>query len=250
MADRKRATVFGEAAELYEAARPSYPMAAIDLITSHGPADAVDVGCGTGKAARLIADRGIRVTGIEPDERMASVSRRIGIPVVVTSLEAWTPIPCDLMYAAQAWHWVDFDIGAALAARAVRPGGRWAALWNDEDDPIYRCHLDAVYGRLAPQLLEEASSRLTHRELTTSIAASFSATAAFEAMESHEFKWVDQLSVANAVDRLATYSSHRLLAPRVATTLHAALRDELARLGDPITLGYTTYVLLARRLDP
>ena len=42
-------------------------------------ADAADVGCGTGLAARLVAERGVKVLGVEPDERMAHVARRHGI---------------------------------------------------------------------------------------------------------------------------------------------------------------------------
>jgi SAM-dependent methyltransferase len=245
--ERLRAMVFGEDPEMYEEARPSYPATVIDLITSHKPMDAIDVGCGTGKAAQLVAARGIQVTGVEPDERMAAVSRRHGIPVVVTSLEAWTPISCDLMYAAQAWHWVDPTVGATVAGRAVRSGGRWAAFWNHEDDPVFQGRVDAVYSELTPHLLEDRATFGDRDQLEIVIAEAFQATGAFDPIDVHEFGWVDNLSVSTLVDRLATHSSHRLLRPDNAAAMHAALREELGHAGDLVQLAYTTQVLVAQR---
>lgn len=232
---------------MYEVARPSYPATVIDLITCHKPTDAIDVGCGTGKAAQLVAARGIQVTGVEPDERMATVSRRHGIPVVVTSLEAWTPISCDLMYAAQAWHWVDPSVGAAIAGRAVRPGGRWAAFWNHEDDPVFQGRVDAVYGQLAPHLLEDRPSASERDQLEIVISEAFETTRAFDSVDADLFRWVDSLSVTTLDHRLATHSSHRLLSPDNAAAVHSALHEELGQAGDAVQLAYTTRVLVAQR---
>jgi SAM-dependent methyltransferase len=246
MVERLRATVFGEDAQTYEAARPSYPAAVIDLITGHAPADAVDVGCGTGKAARLVAARGVRVAGVEPDERMATLARSHGIAVEVTPLERWSPTSCDLMYAAQSWHWVDFTVGASVAAAAVRLGGRWAAFWNREDDPPLQRRIDAVYDRLAPQL-RDGGPAADRDEMERTIAEAFAATGAFDPVEAHNLGWVETVSGATYVQRLGTYSGHRLLSREVADTVHQALADELGTTDDPFPLAYTTRVLIARR---
>jgi len=55
-AERRRAVMFGAEAERYDRARPSYPTALIDDLDSSGPERVLDVGCGTGKAGRLLAD--------------------------------------------------------------------------------------------------------------------------------------------------------------------------------------------------
>ena len=57
-ADRSRAESFGSVAEQYDRYRPSYPAALIDDLVAPRPADVLDVGCGTGKAAVLLAARG------------------------------------------------------------------------------------------------------------------------------------------------------------------------------------------------
>lgn len=49
-----------------------------------GP-DVVDVGCGTGVAARQFQAAGCRVLGVEPDLRMAELARQTGVDVEVAS---------------------------------------------------------------------------------------------------------------------------------------------------------------------
>ena len=107
--DRDRAASFGSLAEQYDRFRPSYPRALIDDLVALGPGKVLDVGCGTGKVARALTDRGVDVLGVEPDERMARVARRHGIPVELASFETWDPAgrTFDLLTAGHAWHWVD-----------------------------------------------------------------------------------------------------------------------------------------------
>ena len=113
-------------------------------------ATALDVGCGTGKAATLVAARGVSVLGLEPDERMAEVARPHGLDVVVTPTRGWTARLHDVVYSAQAWHWVDPERGAAKAAEVLAPGGRWFALWNREVDERLAEVLTSAYQRSLP----------------------------------------------------------------------------------------------------
>nr|WP_240197174.1 class I SAM-dependent methyltransferase [Nonomuraea lactucae] len=49
----------------------------------------LDVGCGTGIAARQFQAAGCRVLGVEPDSRMADFARPSGVEVDVATFEAW-----------------------------------------------------------------------------------------------------------------------------------------------------------------
>lgn len=53
--DRARAQSFGTDAARYDRARPSYPAALVDALLEEKADRVLDVGCGTGKAARLLA---------------------------------------------------------------------------------------------------------------------------------------------------------------------------------------------------
>ncbi|MCT9007894.1 class I SAM-dependent methyltransferase [Streptomyces rhizosphaerihabitans] len=130
---RQAAESFGSDAERYDRARPRYPEALVERIVSGNPGTGLlDVGCGTGIAARQFQAAGCTVLGVDPDPRMADVARRLGTEVEVARFEAWDPAgrDFDAVVAAQSWHWVDPVVGAAVAQRVLRPRGRFAAFWH------------------------------------------------------------------------------------------------------------------------
>jgi SAM-dependent methyltransferase len=129
---------FGNDAEGYDRARPGYPGALVARIVAGSPGPGVlDVGCGTGIAARQFQAAGCTVLGVEPDARMAGFARSRGLPVEVATFEAWDPLgrKFDAVIAAQSWHWVDPVTGAAKAAQVLRPSGRLAIFSHVYEPP-------------------------------------------------------------------------------------------------------------------
>ena len=151
---RKVAESFGADADRYDRARPRYPDALIARIRARSPGtEVLDVGTGTGIAARQLQAAGCRVLGVEPDPRMAGRARHYGVTTEVATLEDWDPAgrDFDAVVAAQAWHWIDPVAGAAKAARVLRPGGRLAAFWNVfQPPPALSAAFGEVYGRILP----------------------------------------------------------------------------------------------------
>lgn len=92
----------------------------------------LDVGAGTGIAARQFADAGADVLAVEPDERMARVAVAKGIRVEASTFEEWRPEgrDFDLVVFAQSFHWVDTRPALKKVAGLLRPGGRLAILAN------------------------------------------------------------------------------------------------------------------------
>ncbi|OKI53684.1 hypothetical protein AMK15_28620 [Streptomyces sp. MJM1172] len=92
-----RSQVFGEVAELYDAARPGYSNELVaDVLTyaALGDRAAVEIGAGTGKATVPFAELGTPLVCLEPDPRMAEVLRRntarySGVQVEVDGFESW-----------------------------------------------------------------------------------------------------------------------------------------------------------------
>jgi SAM-dependent methyltransferase len=238
------ASSFGTVADAYERARPSYPAALVEWLAV-GTTDAVDVGCGTGKLGRLLAGRGVRVVGVEHDERMAAVARRAGLAVEVARFEDWDAgrRRFDLVASAQAWHWIDARAGARKAADVLRPGGRLAVIWNlYGHDAEAVAVFDDVYGRLAPELrgapplgVEDGGAPLDGVD----------ETGAFGPQQRRTDVWRQRYSAAEWVDQLATHSTHALLPDGRRTELLEAVA---AALPDGLTVTYTTLTITATRV--
>src|SRR5438067_6793976 len=71
-------------AGLYARHRPDYPAAALDYLVRRCGLGRdtllVDVGCGTGIAARLFAARGVPVLGVEPNDDMRARAEATPLP--------------------------------------------------------------------------------------------------------------------------------------------------------------------------
>lgn len=246
MSDGNRATIFGGNADHYDKYRPSYPAEVIDIVVETNPTRVIDAGCGTGKAATLVTARGVNLSGVEPDQRMADVARRHGITVTVSTLEDWSPESCDVMYSAQAWHWIDPRRGAEVAAISINKGGQWLAFWNYETDSFFIESREAVYERLAPELYGVSVS-VIDEALRVPISAAFADTEQFDDVAVRQVEWTDHVSVGAAVQRLATNSAHQLLDPDLNEEINTALAEELARRSKTVDVAYTTRVFSARR---
>jgi SAM-dependent methyltransferase len=203
--------VFGSVAELYDRARPSYPPELVErLVELAGlPGRVVDAGCGTGKAAVLLAARGFEGVGVDPDPAMAALAaRRLeafpGWRVEISDFERWEgEPPFELVISAQAWHWIDPEAGARQAARLLGPGG-WLAIFGHvprRPDTDLRRELDAIYAELAP--MPSARSRAPTARIPPGTAFS-------EPFE-EAFPVVAEFTTEGWIDRLRTSSDHIIL---------------------------------------
>ncbi|MCW2984357.1 MAG: smtA [Conexibacter sp.] len=132
---------FADVAADYERGRPGYPAAAVDAVRDGlglAPgARIADVGAGTGKLTRalLVAPERFDVVAVEPFAGMRDALRAAlgdGVAVLAGTAEA-LPLgdaSVDAVACADAFHWFDGARAAPELARAIRPGGGLALLWN------------------------------------------------------------------------------------------------------------------------
>lgn len=242
---RDRAESFGADALRYDRARPTYPAELIDDLVAEDPDLVVDVGCGTGIVGRLLAERGCRVVGIEPDERMAAVARQGAAEVEVTRFEQWDARDrtFDLLTSGQAWHWVDPARGAA---EVLRSGARFGVFWNGlHHSAEMTTGFQEIYRRLAPNLFEDSVALGTTKSSGDYDAAAFRATGEFVDLEIHSYAWQRRYTTAQWLDELPTHS-HILPADRLDKIL-----DAVGRLidvhGGELAVDYRTAGTFGRR---
>jgi SAM-dependent methyltransferase len=248
--DRSRAESFGALAAQYDRARPSYPPALVDALLADGAQSALDVGCGTGIAAALLAARGCMVLGVEVDPRMAELARAKGLDVEVARFEDWCPRGrrFDLLTSAQAWHWIEPNAGAERAAQALCEGGRIGVFWNLGDPPTrVRELLLPIYARLGPGV-ENYSVLLGNRDARAeSTIAGIAASGAFRHANTRAFAWSKSYDTASWLMQLATHSDHQALAPQRRQRLLAAVGDAIDAVGGSFEMSYETVLVSAQR---
>jgi SAM-dependent methyltransferase len=259
-------SVFGEAVDAYEAARPGYPDQLVTDVIEFARLDggcAVEVGAGTGKASIAFARRDLALTCIEPDARMASVLTRRCEPyprttVAVTGFEQWRP-PAHrfgLLFSAQAWHWVDPATRWRLASEALRPGGAIALFWNrfSVTDPTHHAAITDAHAR--HQAVDLAPATLGRPELPTSGAeadwpeSESSAAEHFHDFETRSYQSQHTFTATRYSDLLSSISHYRLLPEAQRTALLADVAHTVDTLDGTFTLTTETHLYLARTHRP
>ena len=216
---------FTAAAADYVRYRPGYPPEAIDWILATASvatgARIVDLGCGTGIATRLFAERGHDLIGVDPNEEMLGYARREGGATYVRGESVATGLPdasVDLVVSAQAFHW--FDVAPTLVelGRILRPSGRATAFWNIRTSSPT---MDAY-----DQLLVEHSSEYEPHVRDDSRIPLRSADGVVDPREA-EFPWVERLGWEKLWGRVR--SSSYIVHGVASDDKRAALEDALRR---------------------
>ncbi|WP_345357463.1 class I SAM-dependent methyltransferase [Actinoallomurus liliacearum] len=254
---REVAESFGVDAERYDRTRPRYPDALVERIVAAAPGrDVLDVGCGTGTAARQFQAAGCTVLGVEPDARMAEFARRSGIETEVATVEAWDPAGrrFDAVVAATAWHWVDPVAGAAKAAQALRPGGVLAAFWHAFQPPAEVLEAFAtVYRRVAPdspfRMPTTGSALDAYQMMIDKAAGGIREVGGFGEPEQWRFDWEHYYTRDEWLDQIPTQGHMTRLPPEKVAEVLESVGAAVDALGGGFTMPYSTVAVVAARTD-
>ncbi|MGH8983717.1 MAG: class I SAM-dependent methyltransferase [Acidimicrobiia bacterium] len=254
--EREPRLVFGEVAERYDRARPTYPGELVgDVAVVLGlPAWArvLEIGSGTGKATVLWADAGYEVVCLEPSEEMAAVARanlagHENIVIEPVGLEEWPVAPeaFDLVTAAQAWHWIPVEVAMPTAHAALRPGGGVALIWNWESEQPHalESEFDEAYRTIAPTLMKEPLKE----RIGSTIMEQLDESPLFGPVTVRRYPWERTFTAAAYVDLLSTHSDHRMLDEEDSARLHDAITAIIDGNGGELVISYTTEVQIAAR---
>ncbi len=253
---QERSRSFDRVADLYDACRPGYPEALVEsVITLAGlrPGSRIlEVGSGTGKATTPFARRGFSILCVEPGRDLAAVAARKfrdypGVAFETVPFEGWRERQgeFDLVMAAQAFHWVQKEIGYAKAARALKADGHLALFWNRNPDPqggIFD-DLERVYRERAPGFAETPTT--CHERETQQILDEITASGHFGPVRVEKFPWSARYDTQKYLGLLNTYSDHLALPEATRASLFEGVAEVIERHGGSIERPYVAVLYVA-----
>lgn len=133
--------MFNQTASYYDKYRPSYPQEIINILIQKTDINLdskiLEIGAGSGKATELFASQGYNILCIEPGSQLVEVGRRKfanlnNIKFDVARFEEYpvTTATFDVIFSAQAFHWIPQPLGFQKCAEALKDDGYLALLWN------------------------------------------------------------------------------------------------------------------------
>jgi SAM-dependent methyltransferase len=254
-------STFEQVPELYDRARPGYPAALFDelavLAELPDAARIVEIGCGTGQATGVFAERGYQVTSVELGEQLAAIARRKlsvfrGVEVINADFEAWQAPQAefDAVVAFTSFHWIDPAVRFEKAAALLRDGGALAVAEIEhvllpDGDPIFT-EMQADYDAMLPDVKADGPR---HPDDVGDLSAEIEASGLFQNAVSRPFLW-DVIYTAEAyVAVLETYSPHRALDDATRKRLHDRIRSRIeARPEGTVRKTYLATLNVAQRV--
>ena len=252
---------FDSAAEIYEAARPAYPVELFDdlvhLAALKRGDSLLEIGCATGKATRPLLERGFRVVCVEIGERLAARARinLAGLPaeVHVGHFEDWNApqAPFDLVCAATAWHWVEPSRRYEAAHRALRPGGH-LAFWSAQH--AFPAEFDRFFAEIQQVYDEIGESRPGEwppplPDALPDQVAEINASGLFGDVRTRRYLWEVQYTAEQYIALLNTFSGHIAMDPTKREYLYAEIRRQIhQRPGAKVRRHWASILHVAVRL--
>jgi SAM-dependent methyltransferase len=250
---------FDTVADLYDAVRPGYPDALFRTLAQAAaiePGDwALEVGCGSGQATRGLVGLGLTLTALDPGPELIRHARRRfadveAVDFVVAPFEAWTPPmrTFRLVASAQAWHWIDPQVGFEKAAAALEPGGVLAVFGNVPSPlPAHRmASLAPIFARHAPEVWNLPEGWYLP---DGPVADLFAASGRFEPATHRVFPWTWRKTVDQHLDFLRSRSDYQLVPADRREALLREVDAVLAADGPALALAYETRLYWAPRRD-
>lgn len=157
---KKESESFNKAADYYDKFRPSYPKELIAYIEKKTQiktgSKLLEIGAGSGKSTELFINKGYYITCIEPGKDLVKMGQEKfmntdDVSFVTSRFEDWNEPKeaFDVVFSAQAFHWVPKPIGYEKSANSLKAGGYLALFWNMY--PIYDNETDKALFNLSNQ---------------------------------------------------------------------------------------------------
>jgi SAM-dependent methyltransferase len=199
------------------------------------------------QATKSLAAYGIRIVCVEPGKNFARLARQNlakykNVEVVCASFEDWTgdPQSFDLVFSANAIHWVYSEIRVRKTAQILRPGGTLAIFRNfsiQNNSALERAIRLAIGG--PPPTDKEPKRWPRENEMRKS--------GFFDKIQKRRYETSIEYDTNAYVDLLSTLHRYNNIPCENRTKDFRKIQEIISDNGGRIEVRYVTQLLLARR---
>jgi trans-aconitate methyltransferase len=252
--DNSLKTTFNEAAGLYDV-RPGYPEAILtDIVTlSQLSKDGkiLEVGVGTGQITLPCAKRGYEVVGLELGPALAEQARKNlaaypNVKIETAAFEDWqSKEKFDLLLSAQAFHWIETDVGVRKATEFLNESGAIALVWNldvSQDTDFYKA-ATLLYEKYVPDQPNRPSPQKGFERFKRALSES----ADFQGLVERNVTREIMYSRENFLKLRNTFSNYLALSAETRAEFNRELSKLIDSHGGSVLHIYKTVLLFAKR---
>ncbi|MCW6037023.1 class I SAM-dependent methyltransferase [Spirulina subsalsa FACHB-351] len=256
----QKKTWYSAVAQAYHLARPRYPQSLIDQAITWAnltPGDSLlELGCGPGIATPAFAQKGLKITALEPSEAACAIAQQQCNPyphvqILNSTFEEWPlpPQPFPAVLAASSFHWLSPHLRHQKAAQALSPEGSLILLWNIPPQPQAPVQqiIRQVHEIYLPELAEPIDPAL-HEQHVHQFGQQVIDSGYFDHLQTTQLLCEKNYTVEDYLALLHSLSQYIQLDPPTRDTLfhhlHLALTEQW---GQPIPTTYLSLLHVAKK---
>ena len=248
---------FDLVSDTYDLYRPSYPQALINQIMLTSNIDnlskILEVGAGSGKATELFVNKDLNIHCIEhgPNLVKKGLDKFKDINQVsyeCVAFQDWEiqEYAYDLIFSAQAFHWVPKPQGYKTLAKALKDQGQMMIFWNK-----YVNTGDEISVELASILKEyKILYMLDNKEMETYRNRTYDGiytTDLFKEIEIFDYPWEMEYSYNDFINFISTMNTYISLENQEKDVLNMRLMELFSKINYKITFNYNAILFSARK---
>ena len=185
--------------------RPAYNKKLLNFISKqitsgNSNCNIAEIGAGTGKLTKMLAELDFSVSAVEPNDEM----RKVGQEYINTKSVQWyqgtgenTKLDSgsyDWVIMASSFHWTDPNLSLPEFYRLLKPNGYLTIIWNPRNIKISKLHVDIeniIYSYI-PNMKRKSSGERTQTETWENV---LTQTGHFKDVIFSEISFMEQMSI-------------------------------------------------------
>lgn len=257
----KRSESFDQMAILYDKVRPSYPNQLIEDIISKTQITPnhklLEIGAGTGKATVQFAEKGFYLDCVEVGHKLANILKAKcsiypKVKVEVSTFEQWEAEDqklYDLIYSAQAFHWIDKKIKYKKAHGLLKENGHLALFWYQNSDKKTELldELNSMIKNHVPDFFDNEVEKESYIENIKLRKSEIIESGFFNLPVVFDYTLENMMDAETYIQSINTYSQFAILNDNLKTKLNDEIRRIINNHGGYINSQIVYSLFLAKK---